>query len=493
MNPIMDEIERAELPQESDEQATFRLASLTELDYDRQREAEAKKMGVRVATLDKQVMAARNDSSLNSAADELIEGIEAWPQPVSADELLNEGRAAFNRYCVLPEGADIALALWVLGTYCIDAFRIFPKACLSSPEKRCGKTTTLEILDALVNRSILASNISPSVIFRAVEAWHPSLLIDEADTFIGANEEMRGIINSGHTRASAFVLRTEGEGADRQPKRFSTWTPMAIAMIKTPPDTIIDRSIMVTLRRKMPGESVEKLLLGFKDNYQTFRRKCRRWSEDNFSELTHCKPDIPNVSSDRAQDNWSPMLAIAELAGGAWPDLARAAMLKIEGGKGGDESIGPELLMDIRAIFEDKGKQKLYSDDLVNVLIDLEERPWCEWRRGNPLTKNSLSKLLKPFGIRSKQVRADTQNKRGYELAQFEDAFARYLPETPVQSATTLQPSSHADFSQFQNATEGSNVALDKQLKPGTSKACSVAALQTGGLKEDAADQGILL
>ena len=132
-------------------------------------------------------------------------------------------------------GAEVALPLWVLGTYVFNLFRIFPMIGLVSPEKRCGKSTVLTLLKALCCKSILASNISTAAIYRVIEAWQPTLLIDEADTFLKDNDEMRGIINSGHTKDTAYVIRTEGD--NYEPKKFSTWAPKAIAMIGDMPDT----------------------------------------------------------------------------------------------------------------------------------------------------------------------------------------------------------------------------------------------------------------
>ena len=69
------------------------------------------------------------------------------------------------------------------------------------------------------------------------------MLIDEADSFLRNSDELRGVLNSGHTRDSAFVIRTVGE--DHEPRRFSTWGAKAIALIGKLPDTLADRSIEV--------------------------------------------------------------------------------------------------------------------------------------------------------------------------------------------------------------------------------------------------------
>ncbi|MEE8057418.1 MAG: DUF3631 domain-containing protein [Pseudomonadales bacterium] len=426
----------------SDDMIIDELAKLPLLEYERQRKSSAETLGIkRVSMLDKLVKQRKTELETETGSDELLKGIEPWEHAVDGQVLASTIINTFHRYTVLPDGGDVALTLWTLGSYCFNAFRIFPKLCLSSPEKRCGKTTTMETLAAMAHRSLMASNVSPSTLFRSIEYWQPSLLIDEGDTFIASNEELRGIINSGHTRSGASVLRCTGD--DHEPKQFSTWAPMAIAMIKTPPDTIKDRSVMVTLRRKMPGENVTRLPIEMADLFKDNRRQCQRWALDYMEALKQAEPNIPKVGNDRAEDNWWALLAVADCLEGEWPTLARSAMLTIEGSKeSDDEGIGPMILADIQIIFSEKRLDKITSSELVDELVGLEERPWCEWKHGKPMTKTSLAKMLRPYGIKSKNVRDGYVVKKGYSTDDFQDAFKRYLltsPKIAATAATTLQ------------------------------------------------------
>ena len=113
------------------------------------------------------------------------------------------------------------VTLWVLFTYLLDAFETSPRLAITAPQKRCGKTTLLSLLYQLSCRPLAAANLTPAVAFRVIEAARPTLLIDETDTFVKENDELRGILNSGHSRATAFVIRCQGE--DNQPRCFSTW------------------------------------------------------------------------------------------------------------------------------------------------------------------------------------------------------------------------------------------------------------------------------
>jgi len=472
--------------QTTDDLEIDRLAQLPIMDYDRQRKDSAKALNVRETILDGAVKDRRRQIQARDNANELEQGVEPWPYPVDGNQLANEVRGLFKKHCVLPAGGEVALTIWSMASYTINSFRIFPKLCLSSPEKRCGKTTTMEVISALVRKQLNASNVTPAAIFRAIEHWQPTLLIDEADTFLGGNDEMRGIINSGHRRSGAFVLRVDGEGAAMVPKQFSTWSPTAIAMIKTPPDTIKDRSLMILLRRKQSGEHIHKLPIEPLKSWYEIRQKCQRWYNDHQQKLQHAEPNMPNVGNDRAEDNWLPLMAIADLLGGEWSTQVRAAMLTIEGNKSDDEdSAGVMILTDIKQAFADKKVDKISSQDMVDYLIDIDDRPWCEWRHGQPMTKMTLSKLLKPFCIKPKLIRVNYTTARGYSNDQFVDAFSRYLPSNHSQGVTTLQASDSTAFSvtpcDLESVTNNQGVTR----KPTADAECNVVTPQNTELGQD--------
>src|SRR5262249_20983222 len=296
----------------------------------------------------------------------------------------------FRRYIALPKGADIALALWVLHAWTYDAGDISPFMVLVSPTKRCGKTSVLILLLYLTPRSELASNISAAALFRYIEKEHPTLLIDEADSFEKDNEQLRGILNSGHTKTAANVIRIVEVNGDHQPHRFSTWAAKAIATIRSLADTLEDRAIIVQLQRKPPGAKVERLRKRDNEWFGALRSQAARWSMDNFDKLVDPDPQIPEALNDRAADNWRPLLPIADLAGGEWPQLARQACLTLSG-ESPEEGMGVTLLADCRPAFGDNAV--IRSVDLVTKLIGDPERPWAEYNRGKPITQRQLARL----------------------------------------------------------------------------------------------------
>jgi putative DNA primase/helicase len=437
------------------------LANMTPLQYAQARKPKANELGIPVAALDKivkkQSKQSRNDN------DQLPHWkVVPWPVSLPGAELLNSIVVKFEKYFVLPAGGADAFALWTLHSWTMDADDVSPFLVLISPTKRCGKTNILIALEFLTPRSVLASNITSSALFRYIEDVRPTLLIDEADSFLTKdNEEMRGVLNSGHTKAAAFVIRNVEVEGEHKPKRFSTWAPKAIATIRELADTLQDRSIVIQIQRKSRTASVERFRKRDDDEFALLRQKIARWSEDNFARLTNPDPQIPETLDDRGADNWRPLLAIADLAGGDWPRRARDAACMLSGEGHDAPSINVELLADIRKAFGDD--DAIRSADLCKELTADPERPWVEWYNGKPITPKQLGALLRPFGIISETVRiAGLSDAKGYLRRRFEDAWERYSPgQTPSRTdfpvpkrPTVLMPVASAQHDDFRNVQE---------------------------------------
>jgi putative DNA primase/helicase len=351
---------------------------------------------------------------------------EPWPEPVDGLVLMEEIVVTLTRFVVLPPGAAVAVALWIVFTHCLEAFDIAPILAVLSPVKRCGKTTLLMVIMLLVPRALPASNISPAAMFRAIEAGAPTLLIDETDTFLAGSDELRGCLNSGHTRDLAFVIRTVGE--DHEPRQFSTWAAKVLALIGRLPETLEDRSIVVAMKRRAPGELVERLRRDRLRAMEPLSRRIARWAEDHRAALQDADPKVPAELHDRAADNWHPLLAIADLVGGEWPERARQAALALaDPARAQEDSHGIMLLADLRDLFAKDGADQLRTGLIVAELSTLDERPWGEWNRGKPLMPRHLAKLLAPFHVRPRQIREGGQTHKGYRRKDLEDAFTRYL------------------------------------------------------------------
>src|SRR5205085_3761557 len=266
--------------------------------------------------------------------------------------------------------------------------------------------------------------------------------IDEADSFMTDNEELRGIINSGHRKAMAYVIRTVGD--DHEPTLFTTSTPKAIALIGSPPDTIEDRSLILKMQRKRIGEAVEELRLDRLSGLEEFRLRAARWAADSFANLKAADPDIPDIITNaRARDNWRPLIAIADAVGGTWPERARAVAKLLAGSEADSESARILILQDLRQMFDEHGEQ-VTSDEVVKQLAEMESRPWAEWKNGKPISKVGLARLLKPFGIKPGHWRNGGVTERGYQRGDFEEVFARYIGIDSAHSAHAQESTAYS-------------------------------------------------
>ncbi|MCE9522323.1 MAG: DUF3631 domain-containing protein [Alphaproteobacteria bacterium] len=449
------------------EAAVKRLAALSAFDYDRVRSAEAEKLGVRVTTLDSAVERGRGPVSSDVARQGAVLKLalpEPWPSPVDGAVLIEALEATFARYLSLTEGAAPALALWTLHTYVFERFAITPRLAVLSAEKGSGKTTCLRLLQNLTAKPLLAAHITPAAMFRTLAMVRPTLLIDEGDTFISGNDELRGVINSGHGSDGALI-RAVGE--DFEPREFSTWAPLAIASIGELPDTVMDRSVIIPMHRRRADERVERFRLDRVEELRVLARKCARWAQDMGTRIGASDPPCPSWMSDRAADNWRVLLAIAEAAGGEAFARAVVAARKLTPVGGAAPSVGTALLEDIKRAFEEKGVARVTSADLVAALVVREERPWPEWKNGQALSVRELARLLAPFGVKPEQGWDSGRNVRGYTLSQFDDAFARYLPAV---SARPLEPGDDAGLGVRSSAMG------DRDLADGNGRDASKAA-----------------
>ncbi len=445
-----------------------RLARLPSLEYERDREAAAARLGVRVSALDGIVKARRAESSSDGGQGRAFEvpKPDPWSDAVNGAKLLSDITAAIRRHVALPDGTAETVSVWALHTYCYDAFMISPRLAITSPEKGCGKTTLLDVLGCLVARPLPTSNATVGAIFRVVETMKPTLLMDEAETFLPENDELRGILNTGH-RKGGSVLRCVGD--DHEPRTFSTWAPAAIAAIGKLPDTIEDRSISCKMRRRKASERVESFRSDRTEHLRVLVRKAMRWAADNDDALRDADPDVGELQN-RVADNWRPLLAIADVAGGEWPKRMREIATAAVAARA-EQSVKVQLLTDIKAAFAAKQTDRFFPETLVEYLTSLEDRPWVEWKNGKPLSKAQLGRLLSSFEIISQTIRIDSKAARGYHMKAFEDAFARY---TPSQNGTTAQTYSRNDLCDSQNGTAENRVPFQKSKKLNGHSDCAV-------------------
>lgn len=450
-----DEADPARATQASPQDTIDKLAKLPRLEYELARKTAADSLGLRVGALDDVVNSARKRMGLDTADETDKQGkpiefeeVEPWSSPVDGAQLLADLAAASARVLMLPPHAAEAIALWTVFTYVSDAASDAPLLVLTSPVKRCGKTTLIGVLAQLVHRPLPTNNITAPALFRVIASSTPCVLFDELDALLESDKtgEMRGILNAGHTRTTAHVIRTVGD--DHEPRKFTVWCPKVLALIGTLDkqwSTVADRAVVIPLQRKPSRLKLPRLRRAGID-FGQLRSRVVRWAADHVGVLGASEPEIPDALNDRAADNWRPLLAIADAAGGAWPEKARAAALGLSGNDDTvtvDDGAAVRLLADIRSVFSGLDSDRIATDELIQKLtaIDDPEAPWADWnsRAGwmeKQIKPRQIAKLLKPYGIKPGTVRPPGgKTAKGYYLKDFEAAFASYLPPESPASA----------------------------------------------------------
>ena len=429
------------------------LYKLSPVERDRQIKKSAEELDCNVSTLRrilKEWDHGNGDGASTGPGRKLtITDIEPWAHTVDLGSLLDDIAAVVRAFVVTGTGVPETVALWTDHTHALDAAFISPRLAIRSPVRRCGKTTLLTLLGAIVARPLSTANITAAALFRTVERARPTALMDEADTFLKDSEELRGLVNAGHCRNSSKVQRCVDLPDGQDVREFDVWCPMAIAAIGKLPATIEDRSIQVPMRRRRPDEKVERLRLDRLDEFQPLAQKCRRWALDNLARLRRLDPAVPDALHDRAADNWRTLLAIADCAGGEWPKRARDAALALASIED-TESTRELLLGDLKALFDPvredlaadppvinrDGRDVLLTDEILEALAQMVERPWPEFGRARkPITARQVAALLHELGVlsgdvhRGKRGTGGYRHGKGYRRADLEDAFARYLKE----------------------------------------------------------------
>ena len=354
---------------------------------------------------------------------------------------LDDLEAFLRTFIAYPsDAARVAHVLWIAHAHRMDCWESTPRIAFLSPEPGSGKTRALEVTELLVPSPVHAVNCTPAYLFRRVAdpAGLPTILYDEIDTLFGPrakdNEDVRGILNAGHRRG-AVAGRCVVKGKEVLTEELPAYCAVALAGLNDLPDTIMSRSVVVRMKRRGPDEHV----LPFRRREQSaagdeIRAQVAAWAT---SFLAGTWPAIPDGIADRDADVWESLLAVADFAGGDWPERARvAAVTLVTDAKAAVPSLGVRLLADIREVFSDR--DHVFTDDLLAGLIALDESPWADLR-GKPLDSRSLARRLKPYGVEPKPVRIGDQVARGYERADLFDPWGRYVTDPEAKPLSELR------------------------------------------------------
>lgn len=438
--------------------------------------------GVTIGLFDKLTQVAMNQDKQaeNDLINTLFYPVELWEHPVQGEDLLNDIKHTIKHYIIADDATLTASTLWACFTWFIDVVSYAPIANITAPEKRCGKTKLLSVLKRLSYNSLITSNISPAALFRLIEQYKPTLLIDEVDSFLNAHEDMRGIINAGFTRESALIVRCVGE--DKNPALFNVWGAKALCGIGKIADTLQDRSIPLKLRRKTQGETVHNVDKSAPEQWAILRSKLARFAQDNQLKLINITVELLPQLNDRANDCFEPLLQIATLAGEHWLESAKNAAIQLCSEQEDNNSTRTELLQHIQMIFDTKRIDRVFSHELATYLNEDNEANWFLWNKGRGMTPNSLAKQLREFDIFSKSIRIGLNTAKGYLKEQFNDAFTRYLtspsPDTTITNVTTSQAKEYREDSQNSKRHNVEMLRFENTLQDKPPSACDVVTFQ---------------
>ena len=432
------------------------VCKLDDLAYDRARVTALKLLGLgKLETLDKQRAATRKRWAETPGSTEIPpvpDDDQPWPEPVTdIGPVLDTALAELTRYVIAPLHRLATAVLWSAYVHLLPranlGIDVAPRLGIRSKIKRSGKSTLLECVENLTPNPVLAGSITPSSVFRIIDATRATVLMDEADNIVNkdSSPDLLAILNSGHRRRTAYVIRSvPTEDGGWTPVKFNTFTGIAFAGLDVLPETLQDRCIALPLHRATREEKPAHLVNGYSPVLIECRRKFARWAAD----LTELQAvTLPPELFNRTGDNWRGLFSIAEAAGGEWSGRTRQAAMEEIGEEDSNRSL--QLLEAIWQIFAEKKVVRMHTLALLQALLNVEEAPWKNVNDGREIDGYWLREKLKGFLPRPanpKEAAALHRSRewregkgpahKGYTEEHLREAWWRYLErKTPTETA----------------------------------------------------------
>ncbi len=417
------EKKESEPPPELTSDVIINLGKLTPLQYAQQIGREAKKYRTSVRLLEKAVDEVRVEQETEKLLEPHWEVTPA-EDPVDAAQLFAEIEARILQHVVMPKDLAFVVALFIGQGWIHDHGTYSPILCVTSAERESGKSTLMGVIAFLVRRSLLSVGISAAALYRSIERWHPTFVLDECDELFADNPDLLRVVNSGWTRGQG-VVRCDPE--TNEPAVFSTFCPKMIALKgKKMPDPMVSRCLFVEMKRRLRSEKVDHFCYLDDAGFQRMRSQLARWAQDSGEALATVQPVQPEGFMNRTASNWQFMFAIADSLGEG--DRARAVAQRLAG-MVDMASAGVALLQDIKAMFDSSTLDCLPTKTIIDRLTADPEKRWTEWSRGKPITDKGVADLLHEYHIVSKAVGPRDARSKGYRRADFSDAWERYADE----------------------------------------------------------------
>ena len=275
-------------------------------------------------------------------------------------DILDLVAAELTEYVALPnESALVTATLWTMHTWFVGILSTTPRLLLVSPEPGSGKSNLLKVMRHLVPLGVRSENATPAWVYHEMEsrrdenAVRPTIMLDEFDCLSPAgkdNVEMRRIIDAG-----AYVGGTVNRHIGKNNVDFDVFGPMAIAgnmLAGQVHRAILSRSLVLQMQKarknQVPTRWYER---SSPAQVEPLREPLRRWAALVMPTAKEHKPSLPDEVWNRDSDLWEPLILCADMAGGAWPELARVTAVTAVTAVDNDPSPGILLLETTRAIF----------------------------------------------------------------------------------------------------------------------------------------------
>ena len=376
--------------------------------------------------------------------------------PLFAD-VLDDVAAFISRFVVFSSDHQlVAVTLWVAHTYLVDRLRTTPYLHISSPEPESGKSRLLDVLELLVHNPWITITPSPAVLYRKIDKESENggltLLLDEVDPIFkrgsdDSAEALRAVLNAGYQKGRTVARCVPPK---QHIEEYDVFGAKALAGLGPVPDTIASRSIRIAMKRRKQSEPIEPLFPDeLTDEVKDLVARLAYVRDVDLSGLRRIRRDLLSLGlGDRAADGWSSLVAIAEEAGGVWPGKATKAAEALSRKQTYEsDHLGLRVLADSRMVLKGWPHDHVFSSDLRDGLIGLEDAPW-EDHFGKPISQRKIATLLADYEVRSATRRIGDETRKGYSIIDFEDAWQRYLPPESVTNVTSQSvegetPSSH--------------------------------------------------
>ena len=355
---------------------------------------------------------------------------ELWPETVDSAKLLADLAKQIRRYVVIREEGLSATVLFTAMCWIHNAVATHsPILGVTSADADSGKTTLLDVLARLVPKPSRGADLTGAAAFRIIDREHPTMIVDEADHLFQRRRDLVEIINASWTRNTPIPRSLPGQAGVH---RYDVFCPKIIGMVGMQvPGTTATRFITVKMLPRLPEETIEDFPFTEGPEFAELRRRLARWAADNAMVLGNAKPEPPPGFHNRLGANWRLLLAIADLAGGAWPKRARQATAKISQ-QNAEPSQGRRLLAALQEIFANRAE--ISSAELVQLLAADLNAEWCEYNGRSPITQRQLAVALREYEtypVVIHPTKRSNLSRMGYRRVQFKDPFARFLRSDP--------------------------------------------------------------